>query len=65
MPRGLVLCGGGSKGSYEMGAWTALKELNEEFDIVTGTSIGCLMQRCLHHMHMIDVKSYGIKLKSE
>ena len=42
MPRGLVLCGGGSKGSYEMGAWTALKELNEEFDIVTGTSIGCL-----------------------
>lgn len=42
MKKGLVLCGGGSKGSYEMGAWTALKELNEEFNIVTGTSIGCL-----------------------
>ncbi len=42
LKKGLVLCGGGSKGSYEMGAWKALKELNEEFEIVTGTSIGCL-----------------------
>lgn len=42
MSKGLVLCGGGSKGSYEMGAWQALKELDISFDIVTGTSIGCL-----------------------
>lgn len=42
MKRGLVLCGGGSKGAYQMGAWIALEELGEKFDIVTGTSIGCL-----------------------
>ncbi len=42
MKRGLVFCGGGSKGAYQMGAWQALEELNEKFDIVTGTSIGCL-----------------------
>ncbi len=64
MSRALVLCGGGSKGSYEMGAWTALKELNEEFDIVTGTSIGCLnaamyssgkYDRCLELWNKIEV----------
>lgn len=38
----LALCGGGSKGSYELGAWEALRELNIAFDIVTGTSIGSL-----------------------
>jgi predicted acylesterase/phospholipase RssA len=42
MKRGLVLCGGGSKGSYETGCWRALEELGIKFDIVTGTSIGCL-----------------------
>ncbi|MFI3252284.1 MAG: patatin-like phospholipase family protein [bacterium] len=40
--KGLSLCGGGSKGSYEMGAWDAFKLLNMNFNIVTGTSIGCL-----------------------
>ncbi len=42
MKRALALCGGGSKGSYEMGAWTALRELGINFDIVCGTSIGAL-----------------------
>ena len=38
----LVLGGGGSRGSYQVGALKALKELNIEFDIVSGTSIGAL-----------------------
>ena len=38
----LVLAGGGSKGSYEVGAINALYELNYSFDIITGTSIGAL-----------------------
>lgn len=42
MKKGLVFCGGGSKGAYQMGAWQALEELGLKFDIVTGTSIGCL-----------------------
>ena len=42
MKKALVLCGGGSKGAYQMGVWQALNELNLKFDIVTGTSIGAL-----------------------
>lgn len=38
----LVLAGGGSLGSYEVGAIEALEELGYKFDIVTGTSIGAL-----------------------
>lgn len=38
----LTLAGGGSLGSYEVGAIEALKELGYEFNIVTGTSIGAL-----------------------
>ena len=38
----LVLCGGGSKGSYLVGAYKAIKELEINIDIVTGTSIGAL-----------------------
>ena len=39
---GLALEGGGAKGSYEIGAYIALKELGYKFDMVTGTSIGSL-----------------------
>lgn len=39
---GLVLAGGGSLGSYEVGAVKALKELGFKFDIITGTSIGAI-----------------------
>ena len=42
MKRALVLSGGGSKGAYECGFLLAAKELNQHFDIVTGTSIGAL-----------------------
>ncbi|MGD9813197.1 MAG: patatin-like phospholipase family protein [Bacilli bacterium] len=42
MKRALVLSGGGSLGAYEMGAWKALRELNIDFQVVTGTSIGAL-----------------------
>lgn len=40
MKRAVVFGGGGTRGSYEMGAWTALREMGYEYDIVTGTSIG-------------------------
>lgn len=39
---GLVLEGGGSRGSYQIGACKALKELGVEIGAVTGTSIGAL-----------------------
>ena len=40
--KALVLSGGGAKGSYQIGAWKALKKLHIKFDIVTGTSVGAL-----------------------
>lgn len=43
MKRALVLGGGGSKGAYEIGVWKALRELDQHFDIVTGTSIGAMI----------------------
>lgn len=40
--KALVLSGGGSKGSYQIGVWKALKKLNIKYDIITGTSVGAL-----------------------
>lgn len=42
MEKGLVLCGGGSLGAYEAGAYQYLLEKNYSFSIMTGTSIGAL-----------------------
>lgn len=39
---GLVLSGGGAKGSYEIGVWKALRDLDIPIAAVTGTSIGAL-----------------------
>ncbi|HCX65440.1 MAG TPA: patatin [Eubacteriaceae bacterium] len=42
MGYGLVLSGGGAKGSFEIGVWKALRELSIEIDAVVGTSVGAL-----------------------
>lgn len=39
---GLVLAGGGARGSYEIGVWQALCELQIPIIAVTGTSVGAL-----------------------
>lgn len=40
---GLVLGGGGSKGCYHVGVWTAFNEQGIHFDALSGTSIGALV----------------------
>lgn len=40
--KALVLSGGGSKGSYQIGVWKALRKLHIKPEIVTGTSIGAV-----------------------
>ncbi len=40
--KAIVFAGGGSKGAYQAGAWKALEELGETFDIAAGTSIGSI-----------------------
>lgn len=42
MRRAIALSGGGTKGAYELGVWKALKELDIDYQIVTGTSIGAI-----------------------
>ena len=64
MKKAVVLCGGGSLGAYEVGVWKFLKEINYEFDIVTGSSIGALngalmvcddFEQCLKMWENVDV----------
>ena len=42
---GLVLDGGGARGAYQIGAWTALEEAGVKVCAVAGTSVGAL-KRC-------------------
>ena len=77
MKRAVVLSGGGTKGSYEMGVWRALRELGIDYQIVTGTSIGSIngalmvMQeydRCMEmweHIVMEDMMKDGIAVTSK
>lgn len=40
--RAVVLGGGGSRGPYQVGVWQALLELDIDYQIVTGTSVGAI-----------------------
>ena len=40
--KALVLAGGGARGSYQVGVWRALQELDWHPQIITGTSVGSL-----------------------
>ncbi len=40
--RAFVLAGGGSRGAYQIGVWQALREIDYQFSIVTGASVGAL-----------------------
>lgn len=42
MKYALALAGGGTKGSYQIGVWKALRELGVEITTVAGTSIGAI-----------------------
>ena len=45
--RGLVLAGGGAKGSYQVGVYQALMELGWLPDVITGASVGSLNAVCV------------------
>ena len=40
--KGLVLAGGGAKGSYQVGVYRALREVGWQPALITGTSVGAL-----------------------
>ena len=39
---GLILAGGGARGSYQLGVWKALQEMNIKIAAVAGTSVGAI-----------------------
>ena len=39
---GLILAGGGAKGSYQIGVWKALREMDVKICAVAGTSVGAI-----------------------
>ena len=77
MKLGLALAGGGSKGSYQIGVWKALRELGVHYDIVTGTSIGAVngalmvmgdydrAERLWNTVTVEDIMAHGINLKHD
>lgn len=62
---GLALEGGGAKGSYEIGAYIALKELGFKFDAVAGTSIGSLNAALIVQDDMKLAKNLWLNANSE
>ncbi|MBO4359600.1 MAG: patatin-like phospholipase family protein, partial [Eubacteriaceae bacterium] len=76
MKKAIVFGGGGSRGSYELGAWRALNELGKKFDIATGTSIGSInacmyvqqnyemAEKLWHELSLDDIMNNGLILSS-
>lgn len=77
MKTGIALAGGGSKGSYQIGVWKALRELGVDYDIVTGTSIGAIngalmvmgdyerAERLWSTITVEDIMANGVNLKHD
>ena len=42
MKRAIVLSGGGARGAYQIGFWKAIRKLNINYDIITGSSVGTI-----------------------
>jgi predicted acylesterase/phospholipase RssA len=53
--KALVLGGGGSRGSYEIGVAKALQENNVQWDLITGTSIGAICGALLTYRKADDL----------
>ena len=62
---GLVLEGGGGKGSYQIGAIQALYEKGYSFDVVSGTSIGALNAALLTMGSLEEAKSLWLNIQHE
>lgn len=59
MKRAIVLAGGGTKGSYEVGVWRALNELGIDYQIVT-RDFDRIDQRRVHGFRRIRTGVYPL-----
>jgi NTE family protein len=62
---GLVLGGGGAKGSYEVGVWKALRELDIPICAVAGTSVGALNAAMIVQGDFETTYKYWTELSTE
>ena len=62
---GLALEGGGAKGSYEIGAYVALRKLGFKFNMAVGTSIGALNAALIAQDDMKLAKKLWLDADSE
>ncbi|WP_303860864.1 patatin-like phospholipase family protein [Alkalibaculum bacchi] len=65
MEYGLVLGGGGTMGSYEIGVWKALKELGINITAVSGTSIGAINGAIIAQNNLEWAIDFWTNLKTE
>lgn len=65
MVKAIVLAGGGSRGSYQIGAWEALEELGYKADIVTGTSVGSMNAALLATDRLQEAKSMWLSINDK
>ena len=59
--KALVLAGGGARGSYQVGVWRALMELDWHPQIITGTSVGSL-NGAMFVLDPLLVRFFGLKV---
>lgn len=62
---GLVLGGGGARGSYEVGVWKALRELDIPICAVVGTSVGALNAAMIVQGDFDTTYKYWTELSTE
>ena len=60
--RGLVLAGGGAKGSYQVGVFRGLREVGWQPDLVTGASVGSLNGAFLVMDHLDEAEQMWLTL---
>ena len=62
---GLVLSGGGARGSYQVGVWKALKDSRIEIGGVYGTSVGALNSVAISMNKFRDTRDLWLKINME
>ena len=67
MKIGLVLAGGGARGSYQIGVWKALIELgiDKYIEVISGTSIGAINAMLFQQNSYEMAEEFWLKVRSE
>lgn len=64
-PTGIVLCGGGGKGAYQIGVWEAMQKngMLDEVSAISGTSVGALNAVLMATMDVVSARKIWHNIK--